>query len=116
MACVNSIFTSGAGSTHSAQLIGTAAADLESEPSASAAIDSRAIIESIKVTNSHTATGVVTLYDGTSTGDSVFDRIYVAANSNVDLDYHGAIVARGLFLSANASWGDGTLTVTVQHH
>ena len=66
----------------------------------------RVKLMSIKVHNSDDSAQTVHLYDDTSdTAANLFATIVVAANTTLDLDYHGAMLGIGLYLKANATTG-----------
>ena len=80
-------------------------------------IGHRCKLMSIKLHNSDAVAQTVHLYDDTSDADdNLFATIVVAANSTLDLDYHGAMLGIGLYLKATATTGRtvGQLIVSAQ--
>ena len=77
-------------------------------------IGHRCKLMSIKVHNSDAVAQTVHLYDDTSdTAANLFATIVVAANTTLDLDYHGAMLGIGLYLKRAAVGSTGANEVIV---
>jgi len=69
-------------------------------------IGHRCKLMSIKLHNSDAVAQTVHLYDDTSDATAnLFATIVVAANTTLDLDYHGAMLGIGLYLKVTATTG-----------
>ena len=77
-------------------------------------IGHRCKLMSIKIHNNDGETQTINLYDDTSnTAANLFATIEVAANTTLDLDYHGAMLGIGLYLKRAAVGSTGANEVIV---
>ena len=77
-------------------------------------IKERVKLMSVKVHNNDAVEQTISLYDNSSAvASSLFAVIPVPAGTSVDLDYHGAILGTGLFLSRAAVSGTEANDVVV---
>ena len=74
----------------------------------------RCKLMSIKLHNTDAVAQTIYLYDDTSdTAGNLFATIVVAANTTLDLDYHGAMLGIGLYLKRAAVGSTGANEVIV---
>ena len=79
-------------------------------------ITGRARIKSIKVSNNGTTKNVLTFYDGTSNSDTKIHRCFVGQiEQNFDFDFHGAIVANGIFVEVTGSGTKANVSCSIQY-
>ena len=79
-------------------------------------ITGRARIESIKVSNNGTTKNILTFFDGTSNSDTKIHRVSVGQiEQNFDFDFHGAIVANGVFVEVIGTGTKANVSCSVQY-